>query len=87
MPHLGNSEDKISRLYDKEQLERKLLSIYDRKDNLSGLVKESYRKEWENARKKASLPLRKHVPNQATVAVDGDQILNYSFCPECTPEA
>jgi (p)ppGpp synthase/HD superfamily hydrolase len=31
------------------------------------------------------LPTKKHTTDSSSVIVDGDQRLNYYFCPECKP--
>ncbi|MEI7563308.1 MAG: hypothetical protein WCJ39_06755 [bacterium] len=82
----GSQEDKISKLYTKEECERKLMTIFDRKDTFSSFVKEVYPVEWKLSHKQPSArKLATKVLDTDHVIVDGDSLLSYYFCPECKP--
>ena len=83
---VGAQEDKISKMYSKDEFERRLLAIFDKKESFSSLVKEAYPTEWKLIHRQSAV--RKLVSKSVTVehvVVDGDSLLNYYFCPECKP--
>ena len=83
---IGAQEDKLTKLHNKEDLERRLLNIFDKKETFSSFVKEAYPLEWKSFHKQSAL--RKASPKVEIlneVIVDGDSLLNYYFCPECKP--
>ncbi|MCX6822871.1 MAG: RelA/SpoT family protein [candidate division SR1 bacterium] len=88
LPILGSSDDKISKIYAKEELEKFLLGLFDKRESLSTLLKKAYPIQWRATRKLVSKTTAspKKSTDLASVIVDGDQRLNYYFCPECKPQ-
>ncbi|MEI8008870.1 MAG: hypothetical protein WCI00_05825 [bacterium] len=87
-----SSSDHISKKYSKDEIEKKLLAILDKKDNYSQLIKSVYPKEVTAQNKQidtTSKPPEKDpndVKETLAVIVDGDTLINYYFCPECKPK-
>jgi GTP pyrophosphokinase len=83
---VGSQEDKVSKLYTKDEIEKKLFTIFDKKDTFSALVKEVYPAEWKLSHKQPAARRSVSKPIEFDrVVVDGDSLLNYYFCPECKP--
>ena len=87
-----SSTDQISKKYSKDEIEKKLLAILDKKDNYSQLIKSVYPKE-VTAQKKQVSTLSKSSGKDSNdsketlaVIVDGDTLINYYFCHECKPK-
>jgi hypothetical protein len=64
------------------------MNIFDKKESLATLLKKAYPLQWRATRKLAAKTT--DAPQKTTdltsVIVDGDQRLNYYFCPECKPQ-
>ncbi len=92
LPLMYSSSDHISKKYSKDEIEKKLLAILDKKDNYSQLIKSVYPKEVTAQNKQidtTSKPPEKDpndVKETLAVIVDGDTLINYYFCPECKPK-
>lgn len=87
LPVLGSNEDRISKLYAKEALEKFLMWIFDKKESPSTLLKKAYPDVWLATRKMPPkhISTKKQTTDSSLVIVDADQRLNYYFCPECKP--
>ena len=63
------------------------MSMYDKKEGFSALLKKAYPVQWRATRRLVSKTVVwKPTPDLMSVIVDGDQRLNYYFCPECKPQ-
>lgn len=92
LPLLHASEDLISKKYPKDELEKKLFEVLDKKESYTHFIKSVYpteialqQKPIPIARKAVSKELHDLRQNLAVV-VDGDTLINYCFCPECKPK-
>jgi len=92
LPLFYSTGDQISKKYTKEEIERKLLAILDKKENYSQLIKSVYPKEVAAQKeqvytgpKPAEQDL-KELKETLAVVVDGDTLINYYFCHECKPK-
>ena len=92
LPLLYSTSDNIIKKYSKDEIEKKLLAILDKKDNYSQLIKSVYPKE-VTAQKKQIDSISKSDSQRVhdfketlSVIVDGDTLINYYFCPECKPK-
>lgn len=87
LPSLWSSDDQISKIYPKEELEKMLISVFDKRESLSHILKKAYPIQWRATRRVVSkADTTKQTPDLTSVIVDGDQRLNYYFCPECKPQ-
>ena len=88
LPSLGSAEDLVKKHFEEEELEKRYMSIYDKKDTFSSLVKEVYPEQRKlHTQKQTKKPsTKKSVSSLSEVIVDGDPLLNYYFCPECKPQ-
>lgn len=81
LPLFRAQEDKIHKLYDNAEIEKKLMEVADKKSSISKIIKSAYPEEHEQIvikTKKVS-----HVLDRAII--DGNELLNYELCPECKP--
>ena len=89
LPSLGSQADKIMKKYTKEAMEKKLFSVYDKKETFSSIVRDFYPEErrasHKNIRPVKLSALAKMERDAQVVIVDGDELINYYFCPECKP--
>lgn len=92
LPLLYASDDQINKKYSKDELEKKLLAVLDKKSNYSQLIKSVYPKEFAAQKKATDVDpylveqLKKDSPEILPVIVDGDTLINYYFCHECKPK-
>ncbi|HMS91010.1 MAG TPA: RelA/SpoT family protein [Candidatus Absconditabacterales bacterium] len=92
LPLFYSSADLINKKYSKEEIEKKLLAILDKKENYSQLIKSVYPKEVLAYQTHAHMgaKITQNDPHEHTstlpVVVDGDTLINYYFCPECQPK-
>jgi len=87
-----SSGDQISKKYTKDEIEKKLLAILDRKENYSQLIKSFYPKEVAAQKEGAYTGPKlaeqdlKDFKETLAVIVDSDTLINYYFCHECKPK-
>jgi len=92
LPLFSSSWDKISKTYSKEEIEKRLLWILDKKENYSQFIKSVYPAEIAAQRAKSSTAPKlvekdlKDLHGQLDVVVDADTLINYYFCSECKPK-
>lgn len=92
LPLFSSSGDQITKKYSKEEIERKLLAILDKKETYSQLIKSVYPKEVAAQKQQIYTWLKsaqkdlKTLKNALAVVVDGDILINYYFCHECKPK-
>jgi len=92
LPLFSSSADQISKKYSKDEIEKKLLAILDKKENYSQLIKSVYPKEMAAQKKQTNYSATttdkelKEFKETLAVVVDGDTLINYYFCPECKPK-
>ena len=87
LPLFHSSTDQISKKYSKDEIEKKLLAILDKKDNYSQFIKSVYPKEITAQKKQiyTAPKLVEDLKETLSVIVDGDTLINYYFCHECKP--
>ena len=92
LPLYHSTADLISKKYSKDEIEKKLFAILDKKENYTQLIKSVYPKEVA-AQKKQTAPASKDIIKDSytskdtlDVVVDGDMLINYYLCPECKPK-
>lgn len=92
LPLFYSTGDQISKKYSKDEVERKLLAILDKKETYSQLIKSVYPKEVAAQREQTYVgpkPVEKDLKqfkDTLSVVVDGDTLINYYFCHECKPK-
>lgn len=92
LPSFSSSGDQISKKYSKEEVEKTLLSILDKREHYSHLIKSVYPKEYADHKKQVPIhqkPIQKDLDKlkqSLAVVVDGDALINYYFCNECKPK-
>ncbi|MCX6825142.1 MAG: RelA/SpoT family protein [candidate division SR1 bacterium] len=92
LPLLYSSGDKISKQYSKEEIEKKLIAILDKKETYLQLIKFVYpkeiaaKKENEYTGPKIVGKDLKDLKETLGVLVDGDSLINYYFCHDCKPK-
>ncbi len=91
LPKLDASNDKISKMFSKSDLEKKFIEILDRKSNYSQLIKSVYPVEREKQNKVTNSNFFQTQLQQikedaiARILIDWDRLSNYSLCRECHP--
>lgn len=81
LPLFRTQEDKIHKLYDNAEMEKKLMEVADKKSNIHRIIKTAYPEEQEQIITKTKKTT--HIADNAII--DGNQLLNYELCPECKP--
>lgn len=99
LPLYGAEKDKIQKLDQSFEVEKRILSIMDKQDTFGNLVRDAYPELRKNIEEKTVLKdsdqethqLKTQIKQQesafspASVIVDGDKRLQCFFCPECLP--
>lgn len=88
LPALRSQGDKIAKHYTQSTLEWKLLEINDKKYTIGKLIRDAYGSiPSEKAQTSNKEKTKKKITKiQTQVLIDGDKIMNYTFCPECKPQ-
>ena len=81
LPMFRTQEDKIHKLYDNAEIEKKLMEVADKKSNINRIIKSAYPEEHGQIVVKA----KKTIQILDSAIIDGNQLLNYELCPECKP--
>lgn len=81
LPSFRAQEDKIHKLYDNAEMERKLLEVADKKNNINRIIKSAYPEE----QTQTIVKTKKMNTVLDSAIIDGNQLLNYELCPECKP--
>ncbi|MBP7841225.1 bifunctional (p)ppGpp synthetase/guanosine-3',5'-bis(diphosphate) 3'-pyrophosphohydrolase [Patescibacteria group bacterium] len=81
LPMFRTQEDKIHKLYDNAEIEKKLMEVSDKKSNINRIIKSAYPEEHGQIVVKA----KKTIQILDSAIIDGNQLLNYELCPECKP--
>jgi len=89
LPILENTDNKITKLIKKQDLNKRLLKILDKKDTYNQLIKAFYPKEREIYNNKIQNTKQTYIQNKKeniSVIVDCDKLINYTLCSECDPK-
>lgn len=102
LPPFGSKEDKINKIIDTKEIEKKLLEIWDKKSTITQFIKIGYPEEiahYNKNKHKKELGTTKTIAHEqdtseqkqisqknTEVIIDNNQFVNYSLCPECTPK-
>jgi GTP diphosphokinase / guanosine-3',5'-bis(diphosphate) 3'-diphosphatase len=82
LPPLRSQEDELSKTYDKQTIEKKLIDIHDKKLSYNKLIYSVYEPP-------VSQPVSKKDWHEHkishTILID-DKVLDYTLCPECKPQ-
>lgn len=88
LPWLWTEKDQISKIYKKEEMDKKLLNIIDKKNTYNQLIKSAYPKQRDSLKKINKIPApKKIIKEEIEIIIDSDKSLNYKLCKECSPKA
>lgn len=87
LPTLGAKESEISKLYEKKDLEKKLIDATENKLLYNEIIKKAYPKEYKEfyQSKETKVPQKTKNTNIKNIIIDDDKLINYYLCPECRP--
>jgi len=89
LPAYDSGTDKITKTFNKQEIEKKLLEIIDKKRTYNQLIKAAYPSEREKLRQNLQkTPLRTRNAAKTVTAgiiLDEDKVMNYTLCNECKP--
>lgn len=96
LPTFRSDKDKIQKLWEPLDVERRILMVLDKQDTYGNIVRDAYPDLLKNVVEKTVLEdsdeleqgLREEIeaPVSTSVVVDDDKHLNCIFCPECQPK-
>lgn len=97
LPLFRSDRDKIQKLDDPLEVERRILMVLDKQDSYGNIVRLAYPDLLKNVVEKSIIKdtgelkdtLKHEIKNQNStfsVIVDNDKHLNCTFCPECHPK-
>ncbi len=87
LPLFRSTGDQISKKLTKEEIERRLIGILDKKETYMQFIKSVYPKDLF-VKSDTNFDYKPHpsLPSLPTVIVDNDELVNYYLCPECKPD-
>ncbi len=97
LPTFRSDKDKIQKLDEPLEVERRILMVLDKQDSYGNIVRAAYPDLLKNVVEKSVIKdsdelkedLKYEIKNltSSSVVVDNDKHLNCSFCPECQPKS
>jgi hypothetical protein len=91
LPAINSKDNQINKVYDKKDLNKKLLDATENKSLYNDIIKsgypEVYKEYFQNKIVSANKEIKKEIDIDLikNVIIDDDKLINYYFCPECKP--
>ena len=87
LPALNSKDDIISNMYEKKDLQKKLLDALEVKWIYSDLIKSAYPEKYKEVKSHSTkMRIAEVIWNKKRwIIIDDDKMLNYTLCPECNP--
>ena len=89
LPTYDSSTDKMAKVFNKQELEKKLLEIIDKKRTYNQLIKAAYPSERDALRQSLQKPSTRTRDTSkiktSEIILDEDKVMNYTLCSECKP--
>ena len=87
LPFLNSKDDIISNMYEKKELQKKLLDALEVKWIYSELIKSAYPKKYKEIKSQTTKQRIAEIiwNKNRGIIIDDDKLLNYTLCPECEP--
>ena len=87
LPFLNSKDDAIWNMYEKKDLQKKLLDALEMKWIYSELIKSAYPEKYKEIKSQTTKQKIAEViwDSKKGIIIDDDKLLNYVLCPECDP--
>ncbi len=89
LPSLNSKENEINKIYDKKELQKKLIDAIENKLVYNEIIKTAYPTEYKDfyQNKTETKKNTKKIEDKQIkhVIIDDDKLINYYLCPECKP--
>lgn len=86
LPSIAAKDSKINQLYDKKELEKKLIEAADNRLIYNDIIKWVYPEEYKSYYQKNNIKAKPVEDKKfKNVIIDDDKLINYHLCPECRP--
>lgn len=91
LPALNAKENEINKIYEKKDLNKKLLDANENRSIYHDIIKswypETYKKYFQNKNNKSNKKIIKdlNIDWIKGIIIDDDKLINYYLCPECKP--
>lgn len=88
LPNISSKDDKIHKIFDKKELENKLIDAVEQKWIYNNIIRGAYPEAYQKLINKNNPQKSKEeiIKNKTkNVIIDEDKLLNYQMCPECRP--
>lgn len=87
LPIYKSEKDQINKIIDENELEKRLLLVFEKKDTYHNIIKFAYPSFFiSNKIKPVSIKVEKPNFLDSQIIVDNNTFLNCTFCPECKPK-
>ena len=88
LPFLNSKDDLISNLYEKKDLQKKLIDALEIKWIYSEIIKSAYPEKYKTIKSQTTKQKIANIiwTKNRGIIIDDDKLLNYSLCPECHPQ-
>jgi len=91
LPAINSKDNQINKVYNKKDLNKKLLDATENKSLYNDIIKswypEVYKEYFQNKIVSTNKEIKKEIDIDwiKNVIIDDDKLINYYFCPECKP--
>jgi guanosine-3',5'-bis(diphosphate) 3'-pyrophosphohydrolase len=87
LPIYKSDKDQINKIIDENELEKRLLLVFEKKDTYHSIIKFAYPNFFaSNNIKTVNIKVEKSDSLDSQIIVDNNKFLNCTFCPECKPK-
>ena len=90
LPNINSKNNLINKVYNKKELEKKLIDAIENKSIYNEIIKSWYiekYKEYTQNKYTSEIKNTKNIDKniERNIVVDDDKLINYYLCPECKP--
>ena len=87
LPNLVAKNSKINQVFEKKDLEKKLIDATENRLLYNEIIKKAYPKEYKEfyQNKSSKTPPKTENISIKNIIIDDDKLINYYLCPECRP--
>ena len=91
LPTISSKDNKINKVYNKKDLDKKLLDATENRALYNDIIKswypETYKEYFQNKINSTNKEIKKEIDTNwiKNIIIDDDKLINYYLCPECKP--
>lgn len=86
LPAFESKTDQISKIFEKKELQKKLIEALDNKSIYWDIIKFAYPEKYKAVKVQNTKQKIVSTIWEKKIIVDDDKLINYTLCPECNPK-